>query len=80
MGDNDHRERLAAYAHDAWAGWMTYLFDKCAIDDAGAVTIPDAYANALRRLMSAPYSELTEAEKAGDRIEADKMIAIFEDA
>jgi len=26
---NDLREALAAYAHEAWAGWMRYLFARC---------------------------------------------------
>ena len=28
-GGNETKEQLAAYAHEAWAGWMKYMFSKC---------------------------------------------------
>ena len=31
------REALADYAHDAWSGWMKYLFSKCLIFPAEMV-------------------------------------------
>ena len=34
------RESLAAYAHDAWAGWMIYLFAQSDLNPDGTVTIP----------------------------------------
>lgn len=38
--ENDVREKLAEYAHNAWSGWMKYLFDKSIINNDGTCTIP----------------------------------------
>lgn len=71
------REQLAAYAHEAWSGWMKYLFSKC--EDAGeegCVLIPASSAQRWERQMNTLYPDLPEDEKASDRDEADKMLAI----
>jgi hypothetical protein len=70
------REALAAYAHEAWAGWMLYLFRFGAVDKYGAFTINADKVERWQRQMRTPYAELSETEKASDRAEADKMLAI----
>lgn len=73
------RETLAEYAHDAWSGWMKYLFEKSTKNADGTVTIPQWAVERWERQMNTPYSELPETEKASDRKEADEMLAIMAD-
>lgn len=75
--DNDTREALATYAHEAWSGWMTYLFSKCEYDlSDDLVIIPKWAVERWQRQAATPYRELPESEKESDRTEADKMLAI----
>lgn len=71
------REELAAYAHDAWAGWMKYMFGRC-IEDSnhGTLIIPKDLVERWKRQMNTSYAELPESEKGSDRDEADKMLKI----
>lgn len=84
MSNNDSpdravlRESLAAYAHDAWSGWMEYLFNRCEPSDSGQIP-PWAVARWTRQ-MTTPYADLPEEEKASDRAEADRMLAIMDEA
>lgn len=71
------REQLAEYAHEAWAGWMRYLFEKCEDGPNGTENIPGWAVERWRRQMHTPYADLPEHEKESDRAEADKMLAIF---
>jgi hypothetical protein len=71
---NGVRERLAAYAHDAWAGWMNYLFSKCKTNNDGTVTIPEWAVMRWHRQATTPYHELPEREKESDRLEAEKIL------
>jgi hypothetical protein len=80
MPDQMMREKLADYAHDAWRGWMFYMFDKSLINEDGSITIPFALVNRWTRQMQTEYADLPEEEKASDRDEADKMLAILGDA
>jgi len=73
----DRRERLAAYAHEAWAGWMRYLFGQC-IDYDGEIVIPQWAVERWTRQMETAYQDLPEQEKESDRAEADKMLAIID--
>lgn len=74
-----HREDLASYAHEAWTGWMQYLFDKSFLDvETGAVTIPADLVERWKRQMSTPFEKLPKHEQASDLAEADKMLAILE--
>lgn len=70
------RERLSSYAHEAWAGWMAYLFGRLTRQPDGSLIIPAAYAAALQRQIATPYGTLSEAEKDSDRREADRILAI----
>jgi len=72
------REELAEYAHNAWAGWMKYLFEKSAQNADGTVTIPVWAVIRWRRQMNTQYKALPEGERESDRLEADKMLAILE--
>jgi len=71
------REKLAAYAHDAWSGWMKYLFEKSILNNDGSVTIPEWAVERWTRQMDTDYSELPESEKVSDRKEADEMLSIM---
>lgn len=76
------RERLAAYAHEAWAGWMRHLFERAVVivnrdDGCNWTAIPKIMRDRWARQMETPYSELPEAEKASDRAQADRILAIL---
>jgi hypothetical protein len=71
------RERLAAYAHEAWAGWMHYLFRFGTLHADGTFTIDADKVERWRRQAHTPYAELPEAEKDSDRTEADAILALM---
>lgn len=80
--DGDLREGLARYAHEAWSGWMKYLFSKCEtrityFSSEEVKTIPAWAVERWSRQMLTPYADLPEQEKESDRQEADRMIAIM---
>jgi len=70
-------EQLAAYAHEAWAGWMGYLFEKSSKNPDGSVTIPAELVERWTRQMGTAYADLPEDEKHSDRVEAIKIMRIF---
>lgn len=76
MAENDLREALAEYAHEAWSGWMNYLLSKSIVNDDGSWTIPPELAERWYRQLTTPYFLLPEGEKESDRAEADKMLAL----
>lgn len=77
MTDQELREALAEYAHEAWSGWMKYLFDKTLPEKLyNGEVIPRDLANRWQRQMNTPYADLPEEEKESDRDEADKILAI----
>ena len=71
------RDALAASAHDAWSGWMKYLFDKSRRNPDGSVTIPPDLVTRWKRQMLTDYADLPAAEQASDLAEADKMLAVL---
>ena len=75
----DAREALAAYAHEAWSGWMRYLFNaqRGTAHGNGEWTIHAGSAGRWRMQMNTLYASLPESEKQSDREEADKMLAIL---
>ena len=75
---NDLREQLAALAHDQWAGWMKYLFEKSIDGDDGCVEIPASYVARWKRQMSTSFVDLPENEKESDRAEADKVLRVIQ--
>lgn len=71
------REALAAYSHDsAWSGWMQYMLSKGTLNEDGTWTMPAWAVERWSRQMNTAYVDLPEAEKASDRAEADKILAI----
>lgn len=71
-------EELAEYAHAAWAGWMKYMLNGMRgwPNADGSWTISPAMRERWERQMNTPYAKLPEKEKASDREEAKKIIAI----
>lgn len=72
------REQLADYAHEAWSGWMIYLFKKSVFNKDGTVTIPKWAVDRWMKQCYDGYYDLSEEEQLSDLKEADKMIAIME--
>ena len=77
MGENDLREDLAEYAHDAWAGWMKYLFEQCLMISDGTALLPAWAVNRWQRQAGTSYNALTEDEQNSDLVEADRMLDII---
>ncbi|MCC7208313.1 MAG: hypothetical protein IT323_13480 [Anaerolineae bacterium] len=72
------RERLAALAHDGiWATWTRYQFSKCRPYNDGTLEMPAWAVERWTRQANTPYCELPESERASDREQADKMIAVL---
>ena len=74
---NDLRELLAALAHEQWAGWMKYLFDKAIEDGDGRIVLPALLVSRWKRQMNTAYIDLPEGEKDSDRAEADKLLNLL---
>lgn len=76
------REKLAALAHESWSGWMQYLFNRTQRSSRLApgheCVISHEDAKRWQRQMNTPYADLPESEKASDRAEADKMLAVLQ--
>lgn len=80
--NDETREALAEYAHEAWSGWMKYMFEKMTegVTDSkvdGTFVMPEWAVKRWSRQMNIPYAELPEQEKESDRQEADRMLAII---
>jgi hypothetical protein len=71
------REMLAEYAHDAWSGWMKYMFQKSKIQDDGTLIVPKWAVDRWKRQMNTSYIDMPESEKDSDLIEADRMLKIM---
>lgn len=76
--DDETRELLAAYAHEAWSGWMRYLFQHGTQHADGSFTINADQVSRWRRQMDTPYAALSTGEQASDRTEADAMLRIVQ--
>ena len=74
------REELAQLAHEQWSGWIKYMFKNCKKTINGELIVPKWAVDRWRRQASTPYSGLTPTEMDSDRAEADKFIAIFNQA
>ena len=70
-------EKLAEYAHEAWSGWMRYLFSMSTVNSDGSVTIPASLVERWTRQMNTPYQMLSSSEQRSDIVEAEKMLEIM---
>ena len=71
------REALAAYAHEAWSGWMVWVFQQSPVNADGTATIPAWAVREWQRQMHTPYQHLPARDQDQDRAEADKMLHII---
>lgn len=71
------KDKFAEYAHEAWAGWMNYLFSKSYLDDKGNAIIPKEFVDRWFRQIHTLYKDLPEKEKESDRAEAMAMLQIL---
>jgi phenylalanyl-tRNA synthetase beta subunit len=76
----DTREELADYAHEAWAGWMKYLFSKSTKNKDGSIVIPPELVERWQRQVDTKYEELSEEEQKSDLEQADKILKIVDKA
>lgn len=60
----------ASYAHDAWSGWMKYMFSLSNENDDGSVTIPVELVARWKRQMDTSYYDLSEDEQFSDQVES----------
>lgn len=75
---DEKRERLAAYAHEAWSGWMKHMFSEAGAPwHTGGILIDEEHYGCWLRQMITPYADLSESEKESDRAEADKILEIM---
>lgn len=70
------QEQVADYAHEAWAGWIRYMFGLALHNADGTLTLPAQSVERWTRQASTPYADLPEDEKASDRREARKILDI----
>ena len=70
-------EKLAEYAHEAWSGWMRYLFSMSTVNSDGSVTIPASLVERWTRQMNTPYQMLPRSEHRTDIAEAEKILKIM---
>jgi hypothetical protein len=70
-------ESLAAAEHARWAHWQEYVHQQCTPNSDGSLTIPAHLVERWNRQISLSYDELTENEKASDRIEAEITMTIL---
>ena len=71
------REKLAAYAHEAWSGWMKYMLSKSTRQVGGTWLIFPDFTQRWERQMRTPYAYLPEGEKESDREQADKILTLL---
>ena len=67
-------DRLAALAHEQWAGWTTWMLEK--IDQAHPSG--ETFRERWRRQIATAYADLSDAEKESDRVEARKVLALLD--
>ncbi len=86
--DVDLVESLADYAHEAWCGWMEYVFtktDKVGYQDENGkmcrfASIKQKELEQWERQIDTHYEHLSEDEKESDRIQARKIIKIIRES
>ena len=76
--ERERLEALASEAHNAWSGWMSYLFSKCVINADGTATVPQWAVERWRRQMTTPYADLPDEERESDRDEARRYLRVLD--
>ncbi len=71
------RKELANYSHEAWAGWMKYMFQFGTFNEDGSWTMQSDKVNRWARQANTPMSLLPDGEATSDYKEADKIINII---
>lgn len=71
------KEVLAEYAHNAWSGWMEYLFSLSEKTKEGSVVIPKEKVERWKKQIYTLYKDLPEPEKESDREQAQKILDIL---
>ena len=77
---NQLREQLADLAHQQWSGWVKYMLSKGVYNADGSWTMPAWAVERWTRQMTTDYADLPESEKESDRVEADRVLAVFDKA
>ena len=70
-------EELAELEHEQWRSWTKYLVDECEKDEYGVVGFWE-FEKAKWKKNWKPYKDLTEKEKAKDRVWARKVLNLIE--
>lgn len=65
-------EKLAALCHEQWSGWAQWMLNK--LESWGR----ESWIRRWRRQIDTPYERLAEQEKESDRIEAHRIMDMFE--
>jgi hypothetical protein len=92
--DPKNIEELAAAEHASWSSWTKWMLEEIEKDlnqrakddgrpffyDAALAVLSTPCVQRWRRQMTTSYSDLPEAEKESDRIEARKKLAAYEKA
>ena len=65
---------IAQYAHDAWSGWMKYLFTKGRLNKNGSFTIKKDSVDRWQRQMNTDFYNLPDEEKESDFTEAKTIL------
>lgn len=77
MKPNDLIETLASYEHDRWSRWQTHLHNQCIRNQDGTFTIPKEDVERWVKQIQTNYEELSEEEKEADRLEARRILEVF---
>ena len=65
---------MAQYAHDAWSGWMRYLFANGRLNKNGSFTIKKDSVNRWQRQIETSFYDLPDEEKQSDFTEAKTIL------
>ena len=78
MGQSEEQiqESFAAFFHQQWADWMTYLFSETILED-DLYAINENQVEKWTRQMNTPYSELPENEKDIGREQVEKFMTFM---
>ena len=74
---DDLLEQLASIEHERWSHWQQYLHGECSPGANGSLVIPADLVHRWERLISTPYSKLTEKEKESDREQVRKYLPLL---